>query len=472
MPFTFKDISPVELPSVIHRILNVARSDTAFWDLYLSRARKLIAPLLSYDQFRLMEKEQANSALLPDQIRTAMEAGDWHRTQELSSRLSTFRSKLDEKRPLIELGQMLYDPPQVPIDPFSPGLQSFAGVTGAGLHDLRTRLIERLESLSNEDREWRNFYQERKTVLQNLILDVSDGQQAEAAPLASVQLQQEAMDAFKRGNFQQLEQVAEKLQNLDDSHPQQGEGLQDENFGKERSDLLATFSEQTRSAAEKLGMEPARVESWHEKYGHLCRLAWHPAIGTEGSLPGEVHRMFNLPLPADTPEAMKERISMFMIHPFINSGGIRYLPTLVAEDFLVESFPEPEAGRPMPTSPLLDALQLSRRDQLSRLTIEQALLAHGPTVVEQLGLDPVNYRLVCIPPDLHLRLGLQKNWGQQPLWTHFDGYMIQRDGHRMAVAGGDIRFGGVFDMVGIGVNYESSQVFVRFAVVQRKRLTA
>jgi hypothetical protein len=470
MPFTFKTIAAVDLPSVIHRILNVSRSDTVFWDLYLSRARKLIDPLLPYDEYRSMEKEQASSALLPDQIRTAMEAGDWHHTQELSSQLSTIRNKLEAKRPLIELGQMLYDTPMVPVDPFSPGLQGFAGVTGTGLTDLRQRLIERLETLTNEDPEWRKFYQERKTILQNLVLDAGDGKQAEAAPLANAQLQQEAMEAFKRGNFDRLKQVAGRLQNLDDRETQQGEGLQGEDFGEEATDLLATFSGQTLSAAEKLGLEPARVDSWHEKYGHLCRHAWHPAIGREGSLPGEAHRVFDLNLPADTPEAMKERISMFMIHPFINSGGSRYLPSLVAEDFLVENFPEPETGRPMPTSPLIDALQLGRRDQLSRLKIEQALLDHGTTVVDQLGLDPASYRLVCIPPDLHLRMGMQKNWGQQPLWTHFDGYMIQRDGHRMALAGGDIRFGGVFDMVGIGVNYESDRVFARFAVIQRKRM--
>ncbi|WP_432822355.1 hypothetical protein [Trichloromonas sp.] len=41
-----------------------------------------------------------------------------------------------------------------------------------------------------------------------------------------------------------------------------------------------------------------------------------------------------------------------------------------------------------------------------------------------------------------------------------------------ALAGRDIRFGGVFDIVGIGVSYESDRVFARFAVVQRKRMVA
>ena len=472
MPFSFKEPTAVDLPSTIHRLLAVARGDTVFWDRYLCRARKLFAPLLPYDEYREIEKERAGSALLPDQVRAAMEKGDWHQTQDLSGRLSAIRGKLDAKRSLIELGQMLYDTPMVPVDPFSPGLQGFAGVTGNGLTDLRQRLIEGLKTLAVEDPEWQNFYQERKNALQNLSLDTRDNHEPEAAPLASIQLQQEAIEAFKKGNFDKLEEVAGRLTTLKDSAAGPGEGMAGENFGQQVSDRLAEFSGQTLAEAQKLGLEPAHVESLHEKYGHLCRLAWHPAIGREGSLPGEAHRVFDQPLPADIPEAMKERIRMFMVHPFINSGGGRYLPDLVAEDFLVENFPEPEPGHPMPTSPLLEELQLGSRDQLSRLKIEQQLLDHGTGIVTRLGLDPASYRLVCIPSDLHLRVGLQKNWGQQPLWTHFDGYMIQRDGHRMALAGGDIRFGGVFDMVGIGVNYESDRVFVRFAVVQRKRMTA
>jgi hypothetical protein len=169
---------------------------------------------------------------------------------------------------------------------------------------------------------------------------------------------------------------------------------------------------------------------------------------------------------------MKERIRMFMIHPFISSGGSRYLPNLAAEDFLAEDFPDPQPGQEPPVTPLLEALGLPRRTRLSRLAIEQALTAQGVTIIEKLGLSSTDFRLVCIPPDLHLRVGEERGWGQQPIWTHFDGYMLQRDGHRMALAGGDVRFGGIFDMVSVGMSYESERVFARFAVVQRKRMAA
>jgi hypothetical protein len=40
----------------------------------------------------------------------------------------------------------------------------------------------------------------------------------------------------------------------------------------------------------------------------------------------------------------------------------------------------------------------------------------------------------------------------------------------MAMAGGDIRFGGVYDLVTIGREYESDRLIVGFAVVRRERI--
>jgi hypothetical protein len=93
-------------------------------------------------------------------------------------------------------------------------------------------------------------------------------------------------------------------------------------------------------------------------------------------------------------------------------------------------------------------------------------------VEEKLDLDARAFRLVCIPLDLYTRFGLSRGWGQQQIWTHFDGYQVMRDHHLRALAGGDVRFGGVYDLVSIGQNYESERIIVRFAVIQRKRMPA
>ena len=47
-------------------------------------------------------------------------------------------------------------------------------------------------------------------------------------------------------------------------------------------------------------------------------------------------------------------------------------------------------------------------------------------------------------------LGEAEGWGRQPFWTHFDGYLVMADGRLRALVGGDVRFGGLYDVLGIG----------------------
>jgi len=118
-------------------------------------------------------------------------------------------------------------------------------------------------------------------------------------------------------------------------------------------------------------------------------------------------------------------------------------------------------------------LGLPGRRGLPRIAIEQALLMHGARVLEkELGLDPRVFRLVCIPSDVHLRLGEAEGWGRQPSWTHFDGYLVMPDGRLRALAGGDARFGGLYDLLGVSRDYDSDRLVARFAVVQRERMVA
>ena len=133
--------------------------------------------------------------------------------------------------------------------------------------------------------------------------------------------------------------------------------------------------------------------------------------------------------------------------------------------------PEPAVGSDTPSSGLLEALGLKQRNQLTRQQIEAVLLEKGNQIVrDELGLDPGEFKLVCIPPDLHLRIGMEHGWGQQKIWTHFDGYMIMADGNRQALAGGDVRYGGIYDLLGISQSYDSDRIIARFAVIQRRRM--
>jgi hypothetical protein len=127
-----------------------------------------------------------------------------------------------------------------------------------------------------------------------------------------------------------------------------------------------------------------------------------------------------------------------------------------------------------PASALLKKLELSTRRGLTREAIERALLMHGTRVLEEeLGLDPRVFRLVCIPSDVHFRLGEAEGWGRQPCWTHFDGYLIRTVEGRprlQALVGGDVRYGGLYDLVGVRRDYDSDRLIARFAVVHRERM--
>ena len=167
---------------------------------------------------------------------------------------------------------------------------------------------------------------------------------------------------------------------------------------------------------------------------------------------------------------------MFAIHPLVNAGGARYLQSLVAEDVLVEDFPDPGDGQTPAASELVKSLGLPGRRGLPRSAIEQALLIHGARILEKdLGLDPRVFRLVCIPPDVYVRLGEAEGWGRQPFWTHFDGYLIRTVTGQVrlqALAGGDVRYGGFYDLLAVGRDYDSDRLLARFAVVQRARMAA
>jgi hypothetical protein len=172
----------------------------------------------------------------------------------------------------------------------------------------------------------------------------------------------------------------------------------------------------------------------------------------------------------DLVEPLLETTSMFLLHPFVNSGGVRYFPLFPDREFvLLEEFPEDAV--PAEPSELLTALGLTRRAGLSRDEIETRLWERGAVVLgERLGLDPAKFRLVCIPYDLYARIGRDRGWGKQPRWTHVDGYQLLKGGRLRALVAGDARFGGLFDLCSISLEDEREGVLARFAVIHRERL--
>jgi hypothetical protein len=437
----------IESYSLLAHLIKLAESDTLYRDEYIRRARHYLEPQLSPAGYSELKKMQ------------------------LTSRNRKIKQQLNDKIDLTGFGHQIYGHSDIPIDPFSPGMHKLANLTTDQLDELRTTIIFTLKELSKADSDWKAFYSDRLAAFTALTINANSIDNPSQTTSSAV-LEDEAAEALESGNMARLELLAKKL----------SKGTMSTDSPAARTDLLQEihqapaeyryeFSPQTINAAQKLGLEFFSVPSRNIEFEPFSRFMWHPTFAVQQGNHKNVIQVPDLPKLKGLPEALKSRIQLFAIHPFINSAGIRYLPSIVAEDVLVENFPEPEAGAPLPSSGLLEALGFKQRNQLTRQQIEAVLLEKGSEIVQdELGLDPKEFKLVCIPPDLHLRIGLERGWGQQQIWTHFDGYMIMADASHRALAGGDVRYGGIYDLLGLSCSYDSERIIARFAVVQRRRM--
>jgi hypothetical protein len=173
-------------------------------------------------------------------------------------------------------------------------------------------------------------------------------------------------------------------------------------------------------------------------------------------------------VPPDLAALFAETISLFALHLYVNSAGIRYVPLPAPrEALLVETHAEGDE----PVTPLMRELGLGQRRALSRDDIEAAVSRHGARILsEHLGLDPSGFRIVCVPPDVFMRIGRSRGWGQRQEWTHFDGYQVVSGGRLHALVGGNARYGGVVDLASISRDDGRENTVVRFAVIRRERL--
>jgi hypothetical protein len=461
--------------SLMTALIDIGNIDTVYRDAYVERARSLLAPVLSLEEFHRLERERAVLVELPVTIAHALETANWPMVKELSQRAQALKHVLDDKGALLQTARSVYDVRDIRLDPFSPGLHSFTRIPAREWPTLRTRALELLGTLERADVPWKDLYAARRRAFEARPQTASDTIQRDAAGSSPEDAIEAARQALNAGDMMRLATLADAL------------GAEGRQGGSSASDAASAASApaegepgrelqpvahsgETLARARRLGLAPRHLEPRME-LASLRQYAWTP-LSDEGG-PSDAAR---LRLPPGMPEGLRDGLAVFMIHPLVNSGGARYLPRLVAEDVLVEDFPDPGEGQTPPTSELVKSLGLSGRRGLPRVIIEQALLMHGARVLEdELGLDPHVFRLVCIPPDVYVRLGEAEGWGRQPFWTHLDGYLIRTVEGQLrlqALAGGDVRFGGLYDLLGVGRDYDSDHLLARFAIVQRARMMA
>jgi hypothetical protein len=241
--------------------------------------------------------------------------------------------------------------------------------------------------------------------------------------------------------------------------------------------LEASFKPDVIKRARDLGLVevctaplPELVRVVEVIYAHVGQpIPANPDMEREGVLRSRALAELEIPKELDT-EDTRVLAGQFIQQIFLNSGGARYVPPLSAETALIEDFAENEAADAQ--SKLLAALGLARRSGLSRAEIETALMRRGEDILEDsLGLDPIEFRLICIPYDLYTRFGRERGFGKWSHWTHFDGYQLMAGNRLRALIGGDGRFGGLTDLVSISASDARDGVYARFAVVRRARMT-
>jgi hypothetical protein len=374
---------------------------------------------------------------------------------------------------VLQTARSIYDVRDVRLDPFSPGLEPFTRIARRELPSLGKQMLTLLETLERADVAWNAFYGARRHTFQARPQTGSEMEtDATASPTDSLA---SAREALKAGNLKRVAALAESQIAMETPRgsavSSAAHGAAGRREDEPRGELQpVAYSSETLARARHLGLTSRHLEPRME-LASLRRYAWTPASDERGSSAAT-----RVPLPSGSPEGLRDGVAMFAIHPLVNSGGARYLPSLVAEDVLVEDFPDPVDGQTPAASELVKSLGLPGRRGLPRIAIEQALLMHGARILEKdLGLDPRVFRLVCIPPDVYVRLGEAEGWGRQPFWTHFDGYLIRTVTGQVrlqALAGGDVRYGGLYELLAVGRDYDSDRLLVRFAVVQRARMVA
>jgi hypothetical protein len=336
-------------------------------------------------------------------------------------------------------------------------LTAIAGVPDASLPALRDDAVRGLDRLQELDSAWTDLYRARRDAFAALELGAVRSIERESPHRA------QADDALRAGDYALLEQLAARF------GAREVRASEELHLRGESAPLTFAFSPDTLAQAARLGLTALHVPSAQKRVEGLTPFLWRPVLYDADSAE-------RVRIPANVapnaPEAMRERLELHINRPFVNSGGGRDIPSLVEEDVLVEAFDEPAPGAPSANPALLDALGLPRRNGLSRAVVERALLLRGHRVVQKLGLDPRKFRLVCIPQDLHLRIGETRGWGSQPIWTHLDGRMVLRNRKSLVLAGGHVQYGGIYDLVGLGRDYDSERLVARFAVVLRARMAA
>ena len=459
-------------------LVEASKLDTVYRDLYLRRARQLLSVTLDESAYRAIGSAEKEIEDLMRRSRSAVLQRDWGQAAELSAQADGLRQRKAAMRNLADIGKDVYEGDTVAFDPFSPG-KHLGQQSEAKQPALRTQLLDTLASLGKLDSNLAALYDRRRGYFSSLELASATESQKKGTRRSRAQVEQLAMEAAEKGDTAALQRLAKELRDWKES----GTAVVSASASTVMTryecplDLAVPFAQDVITRARELGLAEAHTAPLAEIaalreaiYTHVWQPSpANPDMEREGVIRAQAQAELELPAELDSEET-RVLAGQFIQQIFINSGGARYLPPLAAERTLIEDFAEDETAAKAP-SKLLQALGFVERNGCARTEIEAAFVRSGDQILEdRLGLDPLEFQLVCIPYDLYIRFGREHGFGQWPHWTHFDGYQIMGSNRLRALVGGDGRFGGLNDLVSISASDAREGVYARFAVVRRARM--
>jgi hypothetical protein len=458
-------------------LIEAANADTVYRDLYLRRARQLLSATLDEPAYRAIGSSGKEIEDLMRRSRSAVAQRDWGQAAELSAQADGLRQRMATMGKLAAIGKDVYDAETVAFDPFSPG-KHLGPQSEANQPALRKQLLDTLASLGKLDPSFTASYEKRRNYFSALELQGATVSQ-KSSQRDRAQVERLAVEAAEKGDTATLQRLSKELRDWKETGTATASASASPVMTRYECpvDLAAPFAPDVIACARELGLAEAHTAPIAEVEAAVEAIYTHvwqprpadPDMEREGVLRAQAQAEITLPEQILT-EDVKVLFGQFVQQIFINSGGARYLPPRSAERTLIEDFAEDEAAANAP-SKLLEALGLPKRGALARVEIEKALMRSGDQILEKrLGLDPLEFRFICIPPDLYLRFGRDRGFGKWPHWTHFDGYQVMAGNRLRALVGGDGRFGGLNDLVSISPSDARDGVYARFAVVRRARM--
>src|SRR5262249_40554383 len=152
--------------SLVSTLVEAGSVDTMYRDLYLGRARTLLSPVMSLEDFHRSEQQRATLAELPVEVARAMQQGHWPLVKELSQRTDALNQVVADGAKRLETARSVYAVTDVKLDPFCDSLRKFTRVPAKDLPAVRVRIVGQLTTLEQADVPWKDFYAARRAAFE------------------------------------------------------------------------------------------------------------------------------------------------------------------------------------------------------------------------------------------------------------------------------------------------------------------